>query len=113
MSISVNKVELTGFIGMNPKVKEFDNGNKMLRLSLATNESYKKASGDFVTNTTWHNVVMWNNLASDAAQKLQKGLAVELTGRLSNRKYTDKTGVERRITEIICTGYRIPERNAE
>ena len=60
---TTNKVELSGYIGVEPEVKTLSNGSKMLRFSLATSEDYKSKTGEWVKNTTWHNIVMWNKTA--------------------------------------------------
>ena len=50
-----NSVRLVGHLGNNPEVKEIASGRKVAKISLATNESYKKNNGDQVTETQWHN----------------------------------------------------------
>lgn len=107
MEKMINKVELSGFIGLNPEVKTLPNGNKVLKLSLATSSSHKDRDGQWVRDTTWHNVVMWNKLADAASSEIKKGSRVSLTGKLTNRSYTDKDGNKRSITEIIAVTYEI------
>ena len=58
-----NSVRLVGNLGMDPEVKSFDNNKKLARLSIAINESYKNDKGEKITETQWHNVVMWNTQA--------------------------------------------------
>jgi single-strand DNA-binding protein len=69
-------------------------------VSIATNEIYKNQKGERVTDTTWHNVIMWSPLADIADKLLKKGSEVAIEGKLINRSYTDKDGVKRYITEI-------------
>lgn len=95
-----NKVTLIGNIGNAPEVKEFDNNKKVARVSLATRESYKNQKGERVNETTWHNVVLWGQLADIAARFLKKGTEVCIEGKIVNRNYTDKAGIKRYITEI-------------
>ena len=73
---------------------------KLARVSIATNEIYKNQKGERVTDTTWHNVIMWSPLADIAEKLLKKGSEVAIEGKLINRSYTDKDGVKRYITEI-------------
>jgi len=103
----INKVELSGFIGINPEVKTLPNGSKVLRFSLATSRSYKDREGKWVSDTTWHNIVMWNKLADAAVGEIKKGSRVSLTGRLANRQYTDKDGKKHTFTEIIAGAYEL------
>ncbi|MFA5782665.1 MAG: single-stranded DNA-binding protein [Bacteroidales bacterium] len=105
---TINKVELNGFIGIAPEVKTLTNGSKLVRFSLATNEDYKNKDGEWVKNTTWHNIVMWNKIAEKAEETLKKGLRVMLEGKLVNRQFTDKQGIKRNISEILATTFQLP-----
>ena len=95
-----NKVQLIGNLGMNPEIKTFDGGKKLAKVSIATNETYKNAKGEKVTDTQWHNLVVWGKLAEVVEKFLKKGSEVAVEGKLLNRNYTDKEGVKRYITEI-------------
>ena len=107
MEKMINKVELSGFVGSNPEVKTLPNGNKVLRMSLATSSSYKDRDGNWVRDTTWHNIVMWNKLAEAANNEIKKGSRVSLIGKLTNRQYTDKEGNKHYVTEVIANSYEI------
>lgn len=96
-----NNVRLIGNLGAAPEVKEVSNGNKLAKLSVATNESYKNANGDWVQETTWHNCVAWGKTAEIAENYLKKGSEVCVQGKLTNRSYDDKEGVTRYITEVV------------
>ena len=100
-----NKVQLIGNLGMNPEVKTLESGKQMVRFSLATNESFKNAKGDRVTETQWHNVVAWGKTATIAGQYLKKGSEVAVEGKLINRSYEGKDGVKRYITEVIVSDF--------
>ena len=95
-----NKVQLIGNLGMDPEVKEVKNGKKMAKFSLATNETYKNSAGEKVTDTQWHNIVVWGSAAGVAERFLQKGSEVAVEGKLVNRSYNDKEGNKKYITEI-------------
>ena len=95
-----NKVTLIGNLGNAPEIKLLENNKKLARVSIATNEMYKNQKGERVTDTTWHNVIMWSPLAEIAEKLLKKGSEVAIEGKLINRSYTDKDGVKRYITEI-------------
>jgi len=100
-----NSVRLVGNLGMDPEVRSFDNNKKLARLSLAINESYKNDKGEKVTETQWHNVVMWNAQAKFAEDYLKKGDEIAIEGRLSSRSYTDKDGNKRFVTEIVANEF--------
>ena len=95
-----NKVQLIGNLGNNPEVKTFEGGKKIASFSVATNESYRNAKGEKVTETQWHRVVAWGKVAEIAEKYLTKGKEVALEGKLVNRNYTDKDGAKKYITEV-------------
>lgn len=95
-----NKVQLIGNLGNSPEVRTFDCGRKMARFSMATNESYRNAQGERVTDTQWHNLIAWGKLADIAERFLIKGKEVAVEGKLINRSYNDKEGNKRYVTEI-------------
>jgi single-strand DNA-binding protein len=108
MEKTVNKVELDGFIGIEPEIKTLTNGGKLVRFRMATNENYKSKNGEWVKNTTWHNIVMWNKVAEKAEEILKKGTRVSLEGKLVNRQYNDQQGNKRTTSEIIASSFIIP-----
>ncbi len=95
-----NKVQLIGNVGMNPEVKTLDGGKKLAKITIATNESYKNAKGERVTDTQWHNLTAWGKTADIIEKYLSKGSEVAIEGKLVNKNYTDKEGVKRYTTEI-------------
>jgi single-strand DNA-binding protein len=100
-----NSVRLVGNLGMDPDVRSFDNNKKLARLSLATNESYKNDRGEKVTETQWHNLVLWGTQAKLAEDLLRKGDEVAIEGKLANRNYTDKDGIKRYGCEIVVNEF--------
>ncbi len=97
----VNKAILIGNLGRDPEVRTFEDGTKVVNFSLATTETYKGKDGNRVEQTEWHRVVLWRGLAEVAEKYLSKGSPVYIEGRITTRKYNDKDGIERNITEII------------
>jgi single-strand DNA-binding protein len=100
MNAIKNKVQLIGHLGQAPDIKTIGEGKKVAHLSVATNENYKNAKGEKVTETQWHNVIAWGKLAEIAEKYLVKGTEVAIEGKLINRNYTDKQGVKRYVTEV-------------
>lgn len=100
-----NSVRLVGNLGMDPEVKNFDNNRKLARFSIATNESYKNDKGEKVTETQWHNLVIWGAQAKLAGDYLKKGDEVAIEGKLSNRSYTDKDGNKRYVGEVVVNEF--------
>lgn len=95
-----NSVQLIGNLGMDPEVKQVSNGNKMARFSLATSETYKNQKGEKVTDTQWHNLIIWGGLADVAEKYLKKGKQIAVEGRLETNTYDDKDGNRKFFTQI-------------
>ncbi|WP_118976046.1 single-stranded DNA-binding protein [Taibaiella koreensis] len=100
MSTLRNRVQLIGHLGAAPEMKTLENGAKVARLRMATNESYRTAAGEWKEETMWHSVNAWEKLAERAEQQFHKGSYVMLEGKLVNRSYTDSTGAKKYITEV-------------
>ena len=98
----VNKVILIGNLGKDPEVRYLDSGVAVANFSLATTESYKNKEGERVSQTEWHNVVLWRGLAEVAEKWLKKGSSVYIEGKIRNRKWEDKDGNTRYTTEILA-----------
>jgi single-strand DNA-binding protein len=97
-----NKVQLIGNLGNDPEIINLDGGSKLAKFSIATNETYKNAKGEKVTDTQWHNVVAWGKTAEIVENYLNKGKEVAIEGKLTTRAYETKEGEKRYITEIRC-----------
>lgn len=108
MAGSVNKVILVGNLGKDPEVRSFQNGGKVVNFTLATSETWNdRASGERKEKTEWHNVVIKNEKIGDVAEKyLKKGAKVYVEGSIQSRKYTDQSGQEKYITEVVIAPFR-------
>ena len=101
MSGTLNKVMLIGHLGDDVKMHYFDGGGCIGRFPLATNEVYtNKTSGEKVTNTDWHNVVVRNKAAEICEKYLSKGDKIYIEGRIKTRKWQDQDQKDRYTTEI-------------
>ena len=98
----VNKVILIGNLGKDPEVKYLDNGVAVANLSLATSENYKNKDGEKVTQTEWHDIVLWRGLAEVAEKYLNKGSSVYIEGKLRTNKWVDKDENTRYKTEVLA-----------
>ncbi len=100
MSTLRNSVQLIGHMGADPEIKTLENGTKVARIRIATTESYKNKSGEWMDETTWHNVVAWEALAERAERNLHKGSFVLIEGKLTNRSYVNKEGEKKYVYEV-------------
>jgi len=99
---TVNKVIILGRLGSDPEVRYMPSGSAVANLSVATNDGYKdKNTGEYVTTTEWHRVVLFGRSAEVAGQYLKKGGNVYVEGRIRTSKWQDKNGQDRYTTEIV------------
>lgn len=102
MNTIKNKVQLIGNLGNDPEIINLESGKTLAKFSIATNESYKNAQGEKITDTQWHNVVAWGRTATLVEKYLQKGKEVAIEGKLTSRSYETSTGEKRYVTEVVC-----------
>jgi len=98
----MNKIMLIGNLGKDPEMNYTPSGVAVTKFSLAVNRITKSSTGEKEKETEWFNIVAWRQLAEICNNYLHKGDKVYIDGRLQQRKYTDKTGVERWMTEVIA-----------
>ena len=107
MAGSINKVILLGRLGADPEIRVSQDGKKIARFSLATSESWKdKSTNEKREKTEWHKIVIFSSGLAEISEKyLKKGSLIYIEGQISTRKYTDQSGLEKYITEIVLQGY--------
>ncbi|MFO1154558.1 MAG: single-stranded DNA-binding protein [Rhodospirillales bacterium] len=108
MAGSVNKVILVGNLGRDPEVRNLQDGNKVVTLSLATSERWRdRQSGENRERTEWHRVVVFNERLAEVAERyLRKGSKIYVEGALQTRKWTGQDGQERYTTEVVLQRFR-------
>lgn len=99
MQSLMNRVQLIGRLGEDVTLREVNNGSKMARLNLATNEYYYAEDGNKVENTYWHNCVAWGKTAEKMQNYCTKGKKLAIQGKLINRSY-EKDGQKHYISEV-------------
>ncbi|HIC31784.1 MAG TPA: single-stranded DNA-binding protein [Flavobacteriaceae bacterium] len=102
MNALKNKVQLIGRLGQDPEIITFNDGNKMAKFSLATDDSYKDKDGNKVERAYWHNIVVKNGLVKVVESYVTKGQEIAIEGKLTNRAWEDKDGNKRYVTEVVC-----------
>ena len=113
MKSLINSVRLMGHVGATPAVKSFDNGNKVAKLILATNEKQKNAKGETIAITHWHNLVFWGKQAELIEKYIGKGERIAIEGTLANRFYETNTGEKRQITEVKVDSFEFVSRKVQ
>lgn len=97
----INKVILVGNLGKDPEVRHLENGATVANFPLATSETYTDRNGERITQTEWHNIVLWRKTAEIAERYLRKGRQVYIEGKIRTRNWTDRDGNQRYTTEIV------------
>lgn len=102
-----NRVQLIGNLGSEPQIREFGNGRKLARFSLATTDVYKK-EGKYVRDTQWHSVTAWNRIAEVLQDReVSTGSEIIVIGSIVSTKFTDREGRERKVSEIVADSIMI------
>ena len=105
--MSINKVILVGNVGKDPEIRHLENGNPVCTIPLATSETFTNKTGEKVTNTEWHNVVLWRGLADIASKYVKKGSQIYIEGKIRTRSWEDKDKVKRYSTEIVADNMQL------
>lgn len=104
-SRSINRIQLLGNLTRDPELKYTPAGTAVCTFGLATNRSWTTADGQTKEETQYHRIVAWQKLAELCGKLLNKGKKVYVEGRITYREYTDKTGAQRQITEIVLDDF--------
>ena len=108
-----NSVQLIGRLGAKPEMIALDSGNKLAKLSLATNEVYKNPKGEKVVSTQWHKCIAWGKVAENMVSFLDKGQEVAVQGKITYKNYTNKDGKMVYYTEIVINEFMMVGRKSE
>ncbi len=96
-----NSVRLSGFVGTEPVIIDFDRQKRLATLCIAVHESFRNRMGELVTQTQWINLAFWNEKVELIEGRVKKGMPISVEGRLTMQRYTDKKGEVRFATEIV------------
>ena len=96
-----NRVQLLGHVGQDPEISILEDGKKLAKFSMATNEHYTNAQGEKVEKTYWHRIIFWNKAAELVEQHVSKGTRLAVEGKLTSRSWEDEAGVKYYRTEIV------------
>ncbi len=103
MAEGLNRVILIGNLGADPELKFTQGGQAVLRLRLATSESFMNKAGERQQRTEWHTVIVWGKRGEALNNILSKGRSICVEGRIQYRQWDDKDGNKRTSTEIVAT----------
>lgn len=106
----VNQVQLIGHLGHDPEMITFATGSNLVKLRIATNESYKNKKGAYNSVTQWHTVSAWGPLAERMATTLVKGQRVLISGKIENRSWETSEGERRFSTQVKAREFALLEK---
>jgi len=109
----VNKVILIGNLGKDPDIQYLEGNIPVSKFPLATTETYKDKNGKLISQTEWHNVVLWRGLAELSQKYLHKSSLVYIEGRLKTRYWEDKDHNRKAATEIIADNLIMLDKRAD
>ena len=114
MSRGINKAFIVGTLGKDPEIKYAENGNAVVNVSVATNESWKdRETGEAKERTEWHRIVMFGRLGEIASQYLKKGSQAYFEGRIKTSKWQDDSGNDRYSTQIVANEMQMLGRRSD
>lgn len=102
MADGLNRVMLLGNLGADPELRMTASGQAVLKLRLATSETYLDRNRVRQERTDWHSIVIWGKRAEALSKILNKGSRVFIEGRLQTSSYDDREGHKRYKTEVIA-----------
>lgn len=100
MANGLNRVMLLGNLGADPELRSTNGGAAVLKMRLATAESYIDRNRNRQERTEWHNVVVWGKRAEALGKILSKGSRIFVEGSLRTSSYEGSDGNKRYKTEI-------------
>src|SRR3954463_5085317 len=103
MAEGLNRVMLLGNLGADPELRMTSGGQAVLKLRLATTETYLDRNRARQERTEWHSVVIWGKRAEALAKILTKGARIFIEGGLRTSNYDDRDGNKRYRTEVVAT----------
>lgn len=100
--MDLNKAMIIGNLTRDPEIRTTNNGQNVASFGIATNRSWKDASGQKQEKAEFHNIVAWGKLADICGQYLNKGKKIYIEGRLQTRDWEAQDGSKRQRTEIVA-----------
>lgn len=99
MAEGLNRVMLLGNLGADPELRMTQGGQAVLKLRLATTESYLDRNQTRQERTEWHSVTVWGKRGEALAKILSKGSSIFVEGSIRTSSY-EKDGQKHYRTEI-------------
>lgn len=98
---SSNEINLIGFVGSAPEIRELENGTRVARFRMATSENYQDKDGEWQSVTEWHTCICWRKMADRAEQNLKKGSYILVKGKMTYRQWETESGEKKENAEVV------------
>ena len=107
MEKTVNRAEVLGYVGSDPKITTFEDGRQVIRLSVATDEAYRDRNGEWKQETTWHAIVAWSGKEMPCFADIKKGQRLSIQGKMRNKSFEGRDGQTKSVYEILAFSIKI------
>ena len=97
--MATNSVTLIGNLVEDPELRFTPSGIALARVRFAVNRRYQR-QGEWQEETSFFGGTLWRDAAENAAESLQKGMRVIVTGRLEQRSWETQDGEKRSTIEV-------------
>lgn len=98
--MTLNKMMIIGNLGADPELRYTPGGKAVTNLRVAVNDRHRGPDGEWVEETQWFRVELWDQAAERAAERFRKGNKVYAEGQLRVREYEGNDGQKRSSVEI-------------
>jgi len=98
--MTLNKMMIIGNLGADPELRYTPSGKAVTELRVAVNNNQRGPDGEWVEETLWFRVSVWEQAAERLAEQLRKGNKVFAEGQLRVREYESRDGEKRQSLEL-------------
>jgi len=107
MEKTVNRVEIVGHVGTDPRVTTFEDGRQVVRLSVATDENFRDRNGEWRQEAIWHTIVAWGGKDMPNFSDIRKGQRLSVNGKIRNKSFEGRDGQTKYVYEILAHSLKI------
>ncbi|MDQ3691627.1 MAG: single-stranded DNA-binding protein [Chloroflexota bacterium] len=98
--MTLNKMMIIGNLGADPELRYTPGGKAVTELRVAVNDNRKGPDGEWIEETLWFRVSVWEQVAERLAEQLRKGNKIYAEGQLRAREYEARDGQKRTSLEL-------------
>jgi len=107
MEKTINRVDIKGYVGADPKITTFEDGRQVVRLHVATDDHYKDRSGEWKEEVTWHTIIAWSGREMPDFNEIKKGQCLSVQGKIKTKNFEGRDGQSRAVNEILAYSLKI------